>query len=96
MKPICVPCQRFFRMKKGGRGFIEGKPKGSCRPLAGLAEPEMWEPYKLWFGDEWECHGCGATIIQGAGQSPVSEWFRDDFKTAVATHCPDKWQVNDC
>lgn len=96
MKPICVPCQRFFRMKKSGFYFIEGKPIGSTRPMPGTAEPDKWEPYKIWSGDLWECQGCGARIVSGAGAAPLSEWFRDDFRTVRASTGADQLQVNDC
>lgn len=96
MKPICVPCQRFYRPKQNGRYFIEGMPVGSTRPEPGVSQPELWKPYKLWAGDEWECRGCGSTIIVGVASTPQSEHFKDDFRTAVASFCPDKYQVNDC
>ena len=29
MKPICVPCQRFYRPKKNGFMFIEAMPRAT-------------------------------------------------------------------
>ncbi len=50
MKPICVPCQRFFRPKKNEFYFLEGMPieQGA---IPGTTEQEQWKPYKLWTGD---------------------------------------------
>ena len=44
MKPICVPCQRFFRMKRSGYYFTEGMPNGQTRPAAGKAHAHEWKP----------------------------------------------------
>lgn len=94
MKPICVPCQRFFRMKKQGVYFIEGMPKVN-RALPGTSQPQLWTPYKLWAGDRWECEGCGAVILAGFGSEPIAEHYQSDFadraKALNAT-----FQVNDC
>lgn len=49
MKPICFPCQRFYRMVKSGFCFIEGKPMGNG--------------VELWSGDKWRCNGCGHELI---------------------------------
>lgn len=95
MKPICVPCKRFFRPKKNGYYFLEGMPKWPNRPKPGLAEPEKWEPYKLWVGDIWECQGCGATIIAGTPHSPIAEHYQLNFKDQVAYYGAE-FQVNDC
>lgn len=94
MKPICVPCQRFYRMKKSGRAFIEGMPLNNhARP--GNSEPEWWKPYKLWSGDLWECQGCGHQIISGTGMRPIAEHYQPDFQEAVSRNNAD-YQVNDC
>lgn len=96
MKPICVPCQRFYRPSKNGVFFVEGMPDGNdVRP--GLDEPGKWSPYKLWSGDEWECRGCGSTIIVGCGREPISEHYKPDFAEDVASFCGSKpLQINDC
>lgn len=96
LKPICVPCQRFFRMRKSGFYFTEGMPVGPERPASGTAEPEKWKPYKVWSGDRWECEGCGATIISGTGARPVSEHYMEDFETVRAGLNAAQLQVNDC
>lgn len=96
LKPICVPCQRFFRMKKSGYYFIEGMPVGSTRPKEGTAEPEKWQPYKCWSGDLWECKGCGAQIVSGVGMAPMSEHYKDDWRTVLASTGAKQLQVNDC
>lgn len=94
MKPICTPCQRFFRPLKNGKPFIEGYPThNEAEP--GTVEPDSWRPYKLWMGDEWVCHGCGATIIVGCGSQPIAEHYQKDFTEIVEKFQP-KLQVNDC
>ena len=94
MKPICIPCQRFFRVSKNGYAFIEGMPT-SNNAQPGLAEPENWQPYKLWMGDEWVCPDCDATIIVGCGREPIAEHYQPDFEDVVQSYSP-KLQVNDC
>jgi hypothetical protein len=94
-KPICVPCQRFFRMKRQGYYFIEGMPKGEAA-LPGTQEPWRWQPYKLWAGDLYECKGCGAQIISGFGLQPIDYQHTDTFKDNVRRLGADQLQVNDC
>lgn len=94
MKPICVPCQRFYRPKKTGFPFIEGMPKRSgAEP--GTAEPERREPYKLWMGDQWACEGCGSEIVVGTGREPIAEHYQPTFADWVTRFAPEL-QVNDC
>lgn len=95
LKPVCVPCQRFFRMKRSGYYFIEGMPTESGA-LPGTAEPEKWKPYKLWVGDLWGCEGCGATILSGFGLNPIAEQHHEDFVSQVARLGAAQLQVNDC
>ena len=96
MKPVCVPCQRFFRVRKTGYYFIEGYPAGSARARPGTAEPEKWRPYKLRVADLWECEGCGAKILSGFGERAIAEHYQDDFTEKVARYGADQLQVNDC
>lgn len=97
MKPICVPCQRFFRIKKSGFYFTEGMPANGTRPKPGKAEPDQWKPYKIWSGDTWECLGCGAVIVSGCAQSPIAEHYQEpDFSHYMKTLKADQFQVNDC
>ena len=97
MKPICVPCQRFYRPTKNGKAFIEGMPisENGEQVKPGLAEPEKWVPYKLWMGDEWGCPDCGSTIIVGTGHSPISEHYLPDFEQRVKSFGA-TLQINDC
>ncbi len=96
MKPICVPCQRFFRPKRNNFKFIESMPTGDTDDaLPGTATPERWKPYKLWNGDLWRCEGCGAEIVVGCAQVPLSEHYKPDFQKLIALYQP-KLQVNDC
>lgn len=94
MKPICVPCQRFFRPKKNDFFFIEGMPQGS-HVEPGTAEPEKWKPYKLWAGDRWECEGCHASIVVGVARQPIREHYMPDFND-VRQQLGVEFQVNDC
>lgn len=95
MKPVCVPCQRFFRMEKSGFYFIEGMPIGNdAQP--GTAEPAKWRPYKLWVGDKWRCEGCGAEILSGFGRERIAEHYESDFPDRVAALGASQLQVNDC
>lgn len=94
MKPICIPCQRFFRSKKTGFYFIEGMPVVDGA-LPGNSEPDKWKPYKMWCGDQWECEGCGTQILSGFGFKPIAEHFEENFAKKVEDHDA-KFQVNDC
>ena len=94
MKPICVPCQRFYRPKQNGFAFIEGMPFGSdVQP--GTTEADKWHPYKLWIGDLWECRGCGHQLVSGTGAYPVAEHYQPGFKPLVEKHRA-TLQINDC
>ena len=63
--------------------------------LPGTATPELWKPYKLWFGDKWECDGCGAQIVVGVAQLPLAEHYQPKFDWLVQQYRPEL-QVNDC
>lgn len=94
MKPICVPCQRFYRPFRNGVRFVEGMPVAD-RAISGTTHPEQWKPYKLWLGDHWRCDGCGNTIIVGVAREPLAEHFQPNF----LRECEDQGaeiQVNDC
>jgi len=94
MKPICIPCKRFFRQKKTGFYFIEAMPtEAGAKP--GIVEHDKWKPYKLWAGDRWECEGCGASIVVGCANRPISEHYEPDFEKQVEQFSP-TLQVNDC
>ena len=94
MKPACVPCQRFFRVKKNDYFFIEGMPK-NADATPGTSEPEAWQPYKLWAADLWECEGCGAQILSGYGRQPIREHYMKDF-SQTQTALGASLQINDC
>lgn len=97
LKPICVPCRRFYRPKKNGYNFIEGMPApGGTRPTPpGNLAPEQWKPYKLWSGDLWECEGCLHQLIKGCAEQPLSEHYMPDFEEKVVQYAA-TFQVNDC
>lgn len=95
LKPICVKDRRFYRPKKNGTVFIEGMPiSGSERPAAGLAQPDQWQPYKVWSGDLWECPDCGHQIIVGVAGEPLAERHYPDMGSWVEK--ADGLQINDC
>jgi hypothetical protein len=97
MKPICVQCQRFFRPAKNGFYFIEGMQRpGVIKAASGTAEPEKWQPYKLWCGDKWRCDGCGTEIISGVGMHPISVRHERDFHETLKALGAEQFQVNDC
>ena len=94
-KPVCVPCQRFMRMRRQGYYFLEGMPRvAGAQP--GLREPEAWRPYKLWAADLWECPDCGAQVLTGFGAGPINEHYRPDFPADVARYGADQLLVKDC
>lgn len=95
MKPICVPCRRFFRMKKSGYYFLEGMPIGND-VLPGNVDAASWKPYKLWVGDQWKCPDCGAEILSGFGRDRIAEHYEEDFAERVQALGADQLQVNDC
>jgi Zn ribbon nucleic-acid-binding protein len=94
MKPICLPCQRFYRVKRNGYPFIEGMPFGGYAP-PGKEAPEKWRPYKLWVGDLWECMGCGHQLVSGVAYQPRSEQHEPDFEQKVRSY-GQVVQINDC
>jgi hypothetical protein len=88
-KPVCVPCQRFFRPLRNGVTVQENMPIGTMVP-AGLEAPELWKPYKAWQADTWECQGCGAVIANGFGLQPLWERHHQEKMPEAEV------QVNDC
>lgn len=95
MKPICVPCQRFFKPKKNGFYFLEGMPTEASGDARGKDAPG-WLPYKLWVGDLWECEGCGAQIVYGVGRDRIAEHYQPEFNQMVDSLNARQLQVNDC
>lgn len=96
MKPVCVPCQRFFKPKRNGVGVLENRPNGNGVP-AGIEAADQWLPYKLWDADLYECQGCGAQIVVGFGQMPLAEHFQQErFAAFRESKGPHIVTVNDC
>lgn len=95
MKPICVPCQRFYRPEKNGFCFMEQMPIARDA-LPGLAKPESWVPYKLWRGDLWQCPDCGHQLISGVAFSPIAEHYQPGFEQAVNETGIPLLKINDC
>jgi hypothetical protein len=72
------------------------KPNGGVLAPPGNEAPSMWSFYKVWQGDEWICHGCGALIIVGHGSNPwVVDYEPDAIEKQIAFEA-DKIIVNDC
>ena len=96
LKPVCVGCERFMRMKQAGYYFIEGMPKDSNQSPIGKGADDHWIPYKVWAGDLWECRTCGHQVISGLGQHPVAEHFEPDFADTIEKTRADRLMVKDC
>lgn len=99
MKPICVPCRRFYSQEKSGFAFVEGMPKiNDTRP--GNANPEDWKPSKVWCGDLWKCPDCGHLTISGVSNLPFAEHHQtEDMERAmqILTRLAGTTvQINDC
>jgi hypothetical protein len=94
VKPICVPCQRFYRPKKNGFTFMEMMPVIDGA-LPGVLEPEKWKPYKLWRGDLYECQGCGHETVAGVASKPSSEHYMPGFGELAELLDADL-KINDC
>lgn len=92
-KPVCVMCGCFYRPHRNNRMFVEAAPK-FAEALPGKDHAEDWKPYKVWYGDEWICRGCGSLIIVGTGQLPYKEQHHEGFDEAVAQ--ASYLQVSDC
>jgi hypothetical protein len=97
MKPVCVKCRRFYRMKKQGFYFEEGMPgpgatKREDQPSGTL---DGWQSYKLWASDLWWCPGCGHEILSGFGREPISEHYKDDY-ASMCTGLAVTLRVDDC
>lgn len=93
LKAICVPCRRFYRIKKNGVPLVENMPKYS-EAEKGPEYMSDWQPYKLWQGDLWECPNCRHEIIVGA-LNPVALQHETNFAETVQRFQPKIW-INDC
>ena len=82
-KPICVKCGLFFRPKKNGQMWEEGKPSNDETPVR-HTEPDgtEWTSYKIWQGDLWECRDCGVQVIVGTGAKPWFEHYQEEYAAA--------------
>jgi hypothetical protein len=62
--------------------------------LPGTADPQSWQPYKIWHSDLFECEGCGHQLITGHGREPISE----HYKKKEFAHCLQfvSGTINDC
>lgn len=101
-KPVCVKCGLFYRPKRNGQVFEEGKPyRSSPDDIVRFTEQEgernEWTGYKLWNADLWECKGCGNQIIVGAGARPMAEHFEDNYQERRTSYGGDAIPfVHDC
>lgn len=94
LKPICIPCQRFYRPEKNGQIVLEGAPILSARP--GTIDSHLWAPYKLWRADRWRCEGCGHEIVCGSALAPFSERHHPTFSLELNRFSDQLVRVNDC
>jgi hypothetical protein len=91
-KPICIPCQRFFKPKRIGAIVLEQMPlHNDAAP--GAINGAAWRPHRIWSADVLACRGCGAEILSGFGRAPIAEHYQAEFADMLArvTHT-----VNDC
>jgi len=79
-KPVCVKCACYYRVRKNGVWYVEMKPKEGRLSPRGHADPDKWEPYKLWQADLWECPECHHLIISGSGFRAAFEDYQPEFK----------------
>lgn len=93
MKPICIPCQRFFKVIKNDYYFTEGSPATRGTNPA-IADKGHWKPYRIWAGDQYKCPGCGTEIISGIGHGPLAIQHEPDFKAKHTSLGADRLQVN--
>lgn len=62
---VCGTCELEMKPVKTGALVEE---------MAGM------EPYKLWFGDAFQCHGCGATVVTRFSVNSASEHWQPDYQ----------------
>ena len=93
MRPICIPCQRFFKVIKNDYYFTEGCP-ATRGTNPEIADKGHWKPYRIWAGDQYKCPGCGAEIVSGIGHGPLGEKHDLDFKAKHTSLGADRLQVN--
>lgn len=94
-KPVCLNCQRFYRLKKNGVRIVEGAPLyPDATPGAG--QDANWRPYKLWMADLWYCPGCGHELVAGFGHNPIAIEHHDGFAEKCKSFAPLLLQINDC
>ncbi len=93
MRPICIPCQRFFKVIKNDYYFTEGCPATRGTNPA-IADKGHWKPYRIWAGDQYKCPGCGAEIVSGIGHGPLGEKHEPDFEAKHTSLGANRLQVN--
>ena len=96
LKPICVPCERFYRPKKNGYAFMEGMPLSNDPKIGRGKGASGWAPYKLWMGDLWECPTCGHQTIVETGAQPIAEHYQLGFNLALERFGNPTLLVKDC
>ena len=85
LKPICVPCRKFYRPERNGVYFTEGMPSG-----------DTWTPYKVWVGDLFKCPECGHELLTGFGCRPIAEHYQDGFTDTRDRLGAAAITINDC
>jgi hypothetical protein len=100
LKPVCVSCQCFYRPHRNGYFFTEMMPNGPHHgppeDRRGTKAPELWQPYKLWVGDLWQCPECAHELVVGVIAGPIAEHYQPDFNSLVERYGGNQLKVNDC
>lgn len=77
MKPICVPCRRFYSCEKNETQWEEGKPNSSEGDMGLRPKPENFsdpDDYRAWLA-QWESHW-----------GPYKLWTSDKWKCGGCGH----------
>src|SRR5262245_7924861 len=88
----CLPCGKFFRVKKQGVALEEGMPLG---PPALDGTYATWTSCKLWMADLCECPSCGAQVLTGFGHRPIIEHYMPRYAEVVERLQPIT-RIDDC
>ncbi len=76
MRPVCVKCQRYFKIKRNGVVVEEGMPT----PPLQDGKSDRWVPYKLYMADLYECERCKGQLAITSGHQ-FSEHFEESYRS---------------
>ena len=77
-RPVCPKCHVEMRPEHNGVGVLD------------LAD---FGPYELYDADLWKCPNCGAEVIGGFANGPISQHWRSDFLKMVEHYRKDGYLV---